>query len=158
MRRQTQTTAAKTASASDPVAQIGRDLAANWHQTWRNDEEGTVAEAHSPEATRQDRLEMYLSDQRYALEAMAAQIQAGSLEGAMVQIMLAHAEADVMAASTEESSEASMRTISKLLYSALAAIEQATGVPREEVAGEAYLTRELDPHALVEEAMKEKAA
>ena len=80
---------------------------------------------------------------------MAAEIQAGSLEGAMVQIMLAHAEADVMAASTEESNEAQMRTISKLLYSVLAAIEQVADVPREELGGKAYLTRDLDPHALL---------
>ena len=78
---------------------------------------------------------------------MAAEIQASSLEGAMLQIMLAHAEADLMAARTEESSEAEMRTIGKLLYSALAAIEQAVGVPREELGGKAYLIRDLDPHA-----------
>ena len=80
---------------------------------------------------------------------MAAEVQASSLEGAMVQIMLAHAEADVMAASTEESNEAQMRTISKLLYSTLAALERATGVPREKLGGKAYLTRDLDPRALV---------
>ncbi len=80
---------------------------------------------------------------------MAAEVQASSLEGAMVQIMLAHAEADVMAASTEESNEAQMRTISKLLYSVLTALERLAGVPREELGGEAYLTRELDPHKLV---------
>ena len=56
-----------------------------------------------------------------------------------------------MAASTEESNEAQMRTISKLLYSALAVIERVAGVPREEVAGEAYMRRDLDPHALVAE-------
>ncbi len=67
----------------------------------------------------------------------------------MVQIMLAHAEADVMAASTEESNEAQMRTISKLLYSALAVLERAAAVPREELGGEAYLTRALDPDVLV---------
>ena len=39
--------------------------------------------------------------------------------------------------------------VSKLLYSALAAIEQVAGVPREEVAGKAYMRRNLDPHALV---------
>ena len=99
-----------------------------------------------------------LADRREALEVMAAEIQAGSLEGAMVQIMLAHAEADLMAASTEESSEAQMRTIAKLLYSALAAIEQVAGVPREELGGEAYLTRKLDPNALVAEAETEGTA
>ena len=81
----------------------------------------------------------------------AAEIQATSLEGAMVQIMLAHAEADMMASSTEESNAAQMRTISKLLYSALVIIEQAAGVPREELGGEAYMRRDLDPHALVAE-------
>ena len=60
---------------------------------------------------------------------MAAEIQAGTLEGAAVQIMLAHAEADMMAASTEESNEAQMRTISKLLYSALAVMKPATTCP-----------------------------
>ena len=65
------------------------------------------------------------------------------------QIMLAHAAADIIAASTEETAEQDMRTVSKLLYSALAALEQTTGVPREELGGEAYLTRDLDLHAMV---------
>ncbi len=89
---------------------------------------------------------------------MAAELQAGSLEGAMVQIMLAHVEADLMAASTEESNEAELRTIAKLLYSALAAIEQVVGVPREELGGKAYLTRDLDPHALLAGAEAEDTA
>ena len=158
MRRQTQTTAAKTASASDPVAQIGRDLAAVWRLVEWNDENRLPADAPAEQKNRFSRLDFYLSDRGEALEAMAAEIQAGSLEGAMIQIMLAHAEADLMAASTEESNEAQMRTISKLLYSALAAIEQVAGVPREEVGGDHYMCRDLDPHVLVAESMKEKAA
>ena len=150
MRRNKQTTSAAPTTASDPVAKIGRDLATNWHQTWRTDEEPQPADA--VQRHRLDRLEMHLSDRRYALEAMAAEIQADSLEGAMVQIMLAHAEADVMAASTKESNDASMRTISKLLHSALTAMERAAGVSREDVGGTAYMRRELDPHALVAEA------
>lgn len=140
---------AQASGASDPVAQIGRDLASIWHQIWRNDEEQPSADTPCAQRTRLGRLEYHLADRREALEAMAAEIQAGSLEGAMVQIMLAHAEADLMAASTEESSEQQMRTISKLLYSALAALERQAGVPREEVAGEAYMRRDLDPHVLV---------
>ncbi len=92
-----------------------------------------------------------------SVEAMAAEIPASSLEGAMVQIMLAHAVADIMA-STDETTVADMRTVSKLLYSALATIEQAAGVPREEVAGEAYMRRDLDPHALVAEGEANRAA
>ena len=80
---------------------------------------------------------------------MAAEIQAGSLEGVMAQTMLAHAAADGMAASTEETTEQDMWTISKLLYSALAVLERVAGVPREELGGETYLTRDLDPRALV---------
>ncbi len=124
-------------------------MATIWRQVWRNDDEKVSVEAHSAESARLEHLEYHLADRREALEAMAAEVQASSLEGAMVQIMLAHAEADVMAASTEESNEAQMRTISKLLYSTLAALERAAGVPREKLGGEAYLTRELDPHALV---------
>ncbi len=105
------------------------------------------------------RLEFRLSDRWGTLEAMAAEIPASTLEGAMVQIMLAHAAADLMAAdSSDETAVVQMRTISKLLYSALAAIEQAAGVPREELGGEAYMRRDLDPHALLAEAMKERAA
>ena len=66
--------------------------------------------------------------------------------------MLAHAEADVMAASTEESNEAQMRTISKLLYSAVIVLERVAGVTREELGGEPYMANDLDPHALVAEA------
>ena len=64
MNKQTQTPTAAASSANDPVAQIGRDLASNWHQTWRIDEEGTSTEAHSPQATRRDRQELHLSDRR----------------------------------------------------------------------------------------------
>ncbi len=39
-----------------------------------------------------------------------------------------------------------------------ARFKQVVGVPREELGGKAYLTRDLDPHALVAEAMKETAA
>ena len=150
MRRQTKTTAAAPTTASDPVAQIGRDLATNWRQYWRIDEDGASGEAHSPEKTRQKRLEKHVADRRGALEAMAAEIQANSLEGAMVQIMLAHSAADTMEADrSDETAAVNMRAISKLLYSALAAIEQATGVPREEMASDAYMRRDIDPHALV---------
>ena len=143
------TTPAAAGSVSDPVAQIGRDLATIWRQVWRNDDEKVSVEAHGPESTRLERLEFHLADRREALEAMAAEVQAGTLEGVMVQIMLAHAATDVMAASTEETSEQDMRTISKLLYSALAVLERVAGVPREELGGEAYLTRGLDPNVLV---------
>ncbi len=68
----------------------------------------------------------------------------------MVQIMLAHAAADLMEAdSADETAVVQMRTISKLLYSALAVIETVAGVPREELGGEAYMRRDVDPHALV---------
>ena len=158
MRRQARTVAAPAPSASDPVAQIGRDLAAVWRLIEWNDENRLPSDAPAVEKNRFERLDSCLSDRWSALEAMAAEIQAGSLEGAMIQIMLAHAEADVMAASTEESNDAQMRTIGKLLYSVLAVIEQAAGVRREELGGEHYMCRELDPHVLVAEAMKEKAA
>ena len=90
-RRPTVTTPAAASSASDPVAQIGRDLAQIWRQVWRNDDDQKSSEAHSSERNRQVRLDFSLADRREALETMAAEIQAGSLEGAMVQIMLAHA-------------------------------------------------------------------
>ncbi len=158
MRRQTGTTAAVAPGASDPVARIGRDLAAVWRKVEWNDENRPPADAPAEQRNRFEHLDSYLSDRWAALETMAAEIQAGSLEGAMIQIMLAHAEADLMAASTEESNDGQMRTISKLLHSVLAAIEQAAGVRREELGGEHYMCHELDPHALVAEAMKEKAA
>ncbi len=66
---------------------------------------------------------------------MAAEIPASTLEGAMVQIMLAHSAADLMAAdSADETAVVQMRTISKLLYSALTVLERVAGVSREELA------------------------
>ncbi len=83
---------------------------------------------------------------------MAAEVPASTLEGAMVQIMLAHAAADLMEGDRDDGTAAvQMRTISKLLYSALVVIETVAGVPREELGGEAYMRRDLDPHALVAE-------
>ena len=153
MRRQTQTTAAAAPSAIDPVTQTGRDLAATWRQVWRNDEERLPANAPVAQRSRYERVEFRLSDRWGTLEAMAAEIPASTLEGAMVQIMLAHAAADLMEAdSSDETAAVQMRTISKLLYGALAVIEQVADVPREEVAGEAYMRRDRDPHALVAEA------
>ena len=146
-----------TSQGLDPVAQIGRDLAAVWRLVEWQDENRPPADAPAEQRHRFERLDSHLTDRWVALEPMAAELQASSLEGAMIQIMLAHAEADVMAASTEESDESQMRTISKLLYSVLAAIEQAAGVRREELGGEHYMCRELNPHVLVAEAMKEKA-
>ncbi len=82
----------------------------------------------------------------------------GSLEGAMVQIMLAHAAADLMDAdSSDETAAVQMRTVSKLLYSALAVLERVSAVPREELGGKAYMRRDLDPHALVAEEAEGKA-
>ncbi len=160
MRRQTQTTSAAPSSASDPVAQIGRDLAATWRQVWRNDEEERPpVDAPVAQKSRYERVEFRLSDRWGTLEAMAAEIPASTLEGAMVQIMLAHAAADLMEAdSSDETAAVQMRTISKLLYGALAVIEQVADVPREELGGEAYMRRDLDPHALVAGATEEKAA
>ena len=146
MRRKTVTLAATATRASDPVAQIGRDLATSWRHSRRIDEERPSIEDHGTRA-HIERQEFHLADRRAALEAMGAEIQASSLEGAMVQIMLALEVADLMAGSAED-----MRTISKLLYSVLAMIEQSAGVPREELGGEAYMPRDLDPYALVAKA------
>ncbi|MCZ6859846.1 MAG: hypothetical protein O7I42_06155 [Alphaproteobacteria bacterium] len=159
MRRQTETTAAAASSASDPVAQIGRDLAATWRQVWRNDEERLPADAPVAQRTRSARLDYRLADRWEALEAMAAEIPASTLDGAMVQIMLAHAAADLMEADSADATAAvQMRIISRLLYSALAVVEQVAGVPREQLGGEAYMRRDLDPHALLAEATEERAA
>ena len=136
-------------SASDSVAQIGRDLASNWRKIWRNDEKAALPEPNVTKRIHLQRLGIDLTERANALEAMAAELQASTLEGAMVQIMLAHAAADLMAHCTEETTEQDMRRISKLLYSALAALEQATGTAREELGGEAYMVRDLEPHALV---------
>ncbi len=144
--------AAAASSASDPVAQIGRDLATVWRQVWQNDEERLPADAPVAQRSHSARLDKRLADRCEALETMAAEIPASTLKGAMVQIMLAHAAADLMAAdAAEETSVVQMRTISKLLYSALAVIERVADVPREELGGEAYMRRDLDPHALVAE-------
>ena len=142
----------------DPVAQIGRDLAATWRLLEWNDEHRLPADAPAEQRSCRDHLDPHLTDRIAALEAMAAEIQASSLEGAMVQIMLVHAEADLMAASTEESSDAQLRTISKLLYSALAVLERVAGVSREDVASKVYMGRDLDPHALVASAEAEGTA
>ncbi len=147
MRRKTVTLAATATGVSDPVAQIGRDLANSWRRSRRIDEErpSPSIEDHDTRA-HIERQESHLADRRTALEAMGAEIQASSLEGAMVQIMLALEVADLMAGSGED-----MQTISKLLYSVLAMIEQAAGVPREELGGEAYMPHRLDPQAMIAE-------
>ncbi len=73
MRRQTQTTAAPAPLASDPVAQIGRDLAAAWRLVERNDENPLPADAPAEQKNHFSRLDFYLTDRWVALEAMAAE-------------------------------------------------------------------------------------
>ena len=95
-----------------------------------------------------ERIENSLDLRLYALEAIAAEQPAHSLVGAMVAIVLAHREAGCL---TEEDDPVAAKfgTVSKLLYGALVAIEEATGIQREEIGGGAYMRRSLDPNRLI---------
>lgn len=132
-----------SAATPDRVAQIGRDIAQVWKQIWKHD--------YGPTRSDRDwwRQEFILSDRLGALEAMAAEIRASTLEDAMVQIMLAHAAADCMPGDEERSATTTMRTVSRLLYNALATLEELSGTKREDLGGEAYMRRDLDPHEIV---------
>ena len=51
----------------------------------------------------------------------------------------------------EQTTTALAKDIHKLLNSALAFLEQKTGVPREELGGETYMARSFAPHAIIAE-------
>ena len=131
-----------SAATPDPVAQIGRDIARVWQQI-REFDDGPSLPEH--EYWRQ---EYGFGDRLDALEAMAVELPAQSLAGAMVAIILAHNEAEYLPELDGGPAAAKFRTVSKLLYSALAVLEEATGSQREELAGDAYMRRDLDPHAI----------
>ena len=142
--------------ASDPVAQIGRDLASIWRRHDRNEEEQLQIKKPCLERTRLEQQAALLSDRADALQNMAPEILATSLEGAMVQIILADGAANLMGGANlgltvEQTTTALVKDIHKLLNSALAVLEQKTGVPREELGGETYMARSFDPHVVIAE-------
>jgi hypothetical protein len=90
------------------------------------------------------------------IEEAASAKPARSLEGAMLQIMLAFADVDCLTshvtgigsgcdAEARACAERLDARISRYLHSALAAIEAVSGVPREYLGGEYYMSRELCP-------------
>ena len=137
----------------DPLIQIGRDLAAAWDRLGEvvrqeyDDEDGCAGR-------RLGRMLGDLNEKIYALQDMACEIQASSVQGAMVQLMLAHSFADIISTSTDAQAARDMRRVSKLLYSALNFLEGECDTPRKEFGGEHYMFSDLDPHrCMTEEAV-----
>lgn len=104
------------------------------------------AEAHALE----NQLQL-IRDSQDAVERMVIEASVQSLEGAMVQVMVAGSIAGMSAASDyveEGGHKANMEQIAKALCSVLAAIENACGADRDDFGGEYYMPHDLDPHAV----------
>ena len=94
-----------------------------------------------------------LADRLHAMEDAASHELAGSWAGALMQVALASAEADLLAIYAGSTEAERARRIDRLLASVMGFIEEAGGIRREDLGLDFYASRDLDPHAAVEKAL-----
>ncbi len=138
---------------TDQLDDIGRDLAYCWRRTDEIDDETRDLKRSGDfkakcKTFRLEEESECLDERILVLEQMATQLRATSLSSAMVQVMLAGCQLGHMMYSelNKRDRRIACRAMHKLLYSVLAHLEAEAGVRREDVAGTAYMHRELDPH------------
>ena len=130
----------------DMVAQAGRDLRQLWAVMNDIDRRQFGLETDSPEYVRLERESHVVWRRKEAIEITLATTEATTLEGAMVQIMLADTLMDILCSSTGCDLEEFRERSAGLLSSAVRVIEAVTGSDRDEYGGETYMSRKLDPH------------
>ena len=133
--------------SADPVAVSGRELIKVWAALDANDEQQPQHDEGSPERRRLEQEHKILWTRRDALEGAVALTQAISLEGALIQIALAHGLADAVRASddTGESRENDLRKISAALHSAASVLEDAAGCDLAELGFDIYMGNSVPP-------------
>lgn len=138
-----------------PVAALAREIKALTAAIDRNQEArgGLSAAARVP----LEREERFLEDCRAALEEQATQVRACSAAGVLFQAALLGEAVDHAASYTPDrwSGEVAefMRRGDRLVHSIVAFVEREAGLRCEDVFGDWYLNRDLDPHAAVEKAL-----
>lgn len=137
-----------------PMADLARQATALWDALARADT-GRRTAASASEEMRFEREERALYDALWGLEEQASHAQAQSIEGAMFAILLVRAEFGMLEACERDDFETPERhrRVVRLLYSALRALEAASGTPAEEVGAVHYMSRELDPFAMTAAAL-----
>lgn len=134
--------------ASDAVAAWGRALARNWEALIAADEKMVGhKDKPSPEHWRLERAFELLGERKEAFHGMIALSQATSLEGVLVQVILAHGMADAVGACGDaqcDQCKDDLKRISAALHSAINVIEKAAACDRAEFHGEAYLGPRVD--------------
>ena len=143
----------------DPVAVIGREIAQLKRAREANDD---AALADPRRACRFEADNNEIDDRVDALEECISTRRATSLEGVMMQLMVAGSALDIFRAEFDAACRNGEcnpflagrveRQITRFLYSALSVVEQAAGVSREEFAGDCYMPRSCDPLSVIEAA------
>ncbi len=128
--------------APDAVAQSGRQLVRAWAALDANDRQQFKCEREGPERRHLEREAQVLEARKEALQGMAAFTQATSLEGALVQVALAHGLADSVGACGAadcDTCKSDLRHISAALHSAASVLERVGGIDRSEFGVETYM-------------------
>ena len=145
------------AATACPVAALAAEARAVTAALDRNeDEQGRVGRRGSG-MVRQERVNRLLEDRRGAIEEAAAQRRATSAEGALFQLALVLDAAGQIESYTKDRHsmevERAYRQVAGLVHSVARFLEREAGLRREEVFGDWYLSRDLDPHAAVDAAL-----
>ncbi len=142
---------AKTAraprEAPDHVAEWGRTLVQAWNALNANDRQQFKCDREGPERRRLQREERALSARKEAIQGMVAFTQATSLEGALVQVALAHGLADSVGACGDaecDTCKSDLKHISAALHSAANIIERVGGIDRREFGVETYMSSKIE--------------
>lgn len=146
-------------AAACPVAALAREARLVTAALHRNEEAQVGRQPHARIPLEQEN--KLLEDCRTVIEDDASLRPATSAEGVLFQVALVLDAANVLESYGQEGfsrqNEAQMRRIGRLVHSIAAFVERGAGLRREEVFGDWYLSRELDPHATVEKALAEAA-
>lgn len=142
-----------------PVLQDGRELARISAEVSRIMEDRDRFKRHSPEHARLEIVEDHLSDADNALRKRVLDGRAESLGGAMAQLVVmfnemsaivSHFEGADVPSDVRRDAERRFRRVGRAAYSILRVVEASAHMDREDVAGEVFMPRRLDPHERVE--------
>ena len=132
----------------DPVASLGREIA----QLRRVIDKADGAEAALPQLEKVHLPSVIeeFEEEFDVKEGLATLLEATSAEGALVQAMIARADAECLHSWVEEEHRSRcdgfLRRIDRMLHSIAAVLERESGVSREELGGSYYLNDCANPH------------
>ena len=157
----------------DPIGEAGREIA-RLRKMFEANEEANVADKTGLAHDARERANTEINDRISVLEGVVTTGRAVTLEGVMVQLMVANAEVDSMATNGQSVIEGSIpnhdlddaqrriaeceRRINRAIYSAVAVLEQAARANRSDYGGDFYLSGYLDPFTALDAASEGKAA